>query len=307
MQIAPPVHVRVPGSTSNLGPGFDLVGLALSLGTEVEVRGLAAGGAHELTAAEGEAALWPRDATNLVFRAFDAALAACGGDRAAYAFTARSELPLERGLGSSGAAIAAGLLLGAALGRRIDPSALLAIGVELEGHPDNVAASLFGGCTLCLPRADGAPLLARHDVHADVGVALAWSDVRVPTAAARRALPEHVAHRAAVDNARRLAILLEGLRTGRGDWIAAGLVDELHVPYRLPLIPGGEDALAAARAAGAWGATVSGSGSALLALGPHGRMDAAADAMAAALARHAHGATGRVVEIVRDPPHVRRF
>lgn len=308
-----PLAVRVPASTSNLGSGFDLLGLALSLYLEVEARERS-GGEQVLGSLEGEARCWPSGVENLLLRAFERGLALAGHEPAGLVFHARSEIPVERGLGSSGAAVAAGLALARAyagsLPREGFPSEgpapeELALACELEGHPDNSTASLCGGCTLALPHGSRLTVV-RQPVHPSIGVALAWPAARVPTSEARAALPARVPFRDAVDQPRRLAMLLEGLRTGDPELLRLGGVDHLHVGERLPLIAGGKGALGAAREAGAWLATVSGSGSALVALGPKDAVQPIARAMAAAL-DGAHGpALGRVVEPVLDPPRVRR-
>ncbi len=304
-----PITVRVPASTSNLGPGFDLLGLALSLTLEVEV---AASGSEtdEWAALEGECAAWPRGAENLVLRAIDAVFARRGCARPALSCSARSEIPVGRGLGSSGAAIAAGLLLAEALVRRarldapLDRNALARMGCELEGHPDNVTAALYGGCTLALPHAGGLTVV-RQELHPSIGYAVAWPATPASTEAGRRALPASVTFADAVENPRRLAMLLEGLRTGDPELLALGGEDRLHARVRLALVRGGEAALGAAREAGAWLATVSGSGSALIALGAHERAAGIAAAMRAELDGTDGPATARVVEPVLEPPAVR--
>jgi homoserine kinase len=296
--------VSVACSTSNLGPGFDLAGLALSLGlhARVELPPGERGGVDELEVEGEPAADWPRGPQNLFWQALRGALReleyACGALRA----HVTTEIPVARGLGSSGAAIAAGVLLAEALaGRALSLERRLALGIELEGHPDNVAAALCGGLTLCLPGAP--PLLVRHDVHPSLAFAVAWPDAKLATPVARAALPKTVAFGDAVENARRLPLLLEGLRTGRHELIRAGGVDRLHVPYRLPLIRGGADALAAAERHGAHLATISGAGSALLAISSHEQADGVAAAMRAELARHG-GAHARVLMPALGAPQV---
>jgi homoserine kinase len=255
-----------------------------------------------IVAREGEARGWPAE-DDLFLAAVRLALDEGGGGPAAD-FAVRSEIPVGRGFGSSGAAVAAGLLLGAALAHR-PPSLgrLHALGVGLEGHPDNVTAALFGGLTLCHPHArSGAPLFVHQELAPELGLVLAWSDQALATSRARAVLPAAVAFADAVENARRLPLLLAGLRTADRELVRAGGEDRLHVPYRLPLITGGAAALAAAREAGAWLATVSGAGSGLVALGLRTDLPAIAAAMHAALEREASGARARIVEPVREAP-----
>jgi homoserine kinase len=296
--LAPPVGLCVPASTSNLGPGFDLLGLALGLELEIEVLGPAR--EHERTR-HGSAREWPEDPhQDLFLSAFDAAHAALGG-RGRYRFAIDSAIPTARGLGASGAAVAAGLLLGAALApRAATRTELLALGIPLEGHPDNVAASLFGGCTLCHPDPDGrGPLLLRQGIASSIGFALAWPEARLTTESARAVLPQSVPFADALENPRRLALLLEGLRTGDARLLAAGGEDRLHVPHRLPLIAGAAEALRAARAAGAWLATISGSGSALIALCAPERAAEIARALAGPLGA---GASARALAPAAEAP-----
>lgn len=305
------LRLRVPGSTSNLGPGFDLLGIALSLELEVEVVGRAA--EHRLLEAHGTARDWPTDpAANLFFRAFDAARGQAGASAGAAGLevVARSEIPIARGLGSSGAAVAAGLLLARELGpdsgAAVDERRLLALGIELEGHPDNVAAALFGGATLAHPAAarGGGALVTELPLAATIGWAVAWPEATLATERARAVLPRSVAFADAVENPRRLGFLLEGLRRGDPELLAAGIEDRLHVVHRLALIRGGATGLAAARSAGAWAATVSGSGTALVALGPQSSMPAVAEAMAGAFRTATGAGTGRVVRPVLGRPRV---
>jgi homoserine kinase len=302
----PPLNVRVPASTSNLGPGFDLLGLALSLELEVRVERRVRAAAHEWLELGGEAASWSRRADDRLLLGFDRAAAVLGlGGH--YAFSARSEIPVSRGFGSSGAATAAGLLLARALaGRAVPLEQLLPLGIAIEGHPDNVTAALFGGCTLCHPDAGprGAPLVVRQAVHPSIGFALAWPDSILPTEQARAALPHSVPFRDAVENPRRLALLLEGLRSGDPMLLAAGIEDRLHERHRLPLLPGARQALEAGRAAGAWAAPISGSGSGLAALAPRDRAGPIAAAMAAALRECTGAGQGRAVELVGAAPRV---
>lgn len=312
MTPARPVTVRVACSTSNLGPGFDCLGLALALWLEATAHPRPAGAdaARQRIERRGQAAGWPEH-DDLFLEAF--ALAAReGGGAPAVDLDLCSEIPVGRGFGSSGAAVAAGLLLGAALAPGELPLARLhALGVALEGHPDNVTASLHGGLTLCHPYAgggeggEGRPLLVHSAVSARLGFVLAWTDQTLTTAEARRVLPRTVAFADAVENARRLPLLLAGLRDADRALVSAGGEDRLHVPCRLPLIAGGAQALAAAREAGAWLATISGAGSGLVAVAPRETCEAVAAALRAALARHAAGATARVLEAVREAPRVR--
>lgn len=306
-------RVRVPCSTSNLGPGFDLLGLALELALDLTCE-LTEGGAPgplEVAARKGWAAGWPQD-DDLVRRAFRTVFEARGLTPPAARFTADSKIPVARGLGSSGAAVAGGLLLAnhalRALGHApLEAATLHALGIRLEGHPDNVTASLFGGCTLCLPPNDtDAPegALVQHPVAESIGFAVVWGAATTTTEAARAVLPPKVAFADAVENPRRLALLLEGLRTGAPELLRLGVHDRLHHAARLALIPGGAEALAAAEAAGAWATAINGSGASLLALGPVDGMQPIAAALGRALAEHDADVETHVLDVVRGAPVV---
>ncbi|MEX1023482.1 MAG: homoserine kinase, partial [Planctomycetota bacterium] len=228
-----PHRVRVAGSSSNLGPGFDCLGLALSLFVDASVLERRREPGHAYGPREGAAREWSGGADDLFLRAVDAA-AGRAALEPGWVFGVSSDVPLARGLGSSGAAVAAGLLLGAELAGRSDREKLLALGLELEGHPDNVVASLLGGLTVGVPTPEAPTPLARvsSPFHASLGVVVAWSADRMPTERARAVLPTRVDRVDAIENARRLALLLSGLASGDLDLVAAGSLDRLHERYR---------------------------------------------------------------------------
>ncbi len=299
---APLVRVAVPASTSNLGPGFDLLGLALGLFLEVHLTETGAG-EHELSRSGQGARELPPAEEDLLLAAFERVRAARPFP-GCFRFEVCSEIPVGRGLGSSGAAIVAGMLLARALSRTIEERELLALGIELEGHPDNVAAALLGGLTLCARGENGPWTVISPQLSPRLGFAVAWPREPLPTARARAVLPDRVRFHDAAENPRRLALLLEGLRTGERDLLELGVEDRLHVRYRLPLLPGAERALAAGREAGAWAATLSGAGSGLVALGERGTLEPVARAMAEVLREATGEGTARVLEPVLGRPHV---
>jgi homoserine kinase len=289
------LEVRVPASTSNLGPGFDQLGVALDLFLDLR---WTPGEPGRLTLEAPPD--WPEPSEDRLLACLrQAAGSALGGH-----LRVHSEIPIGRGIGSSGAATAAGLLLGAALRGDLDPDreALLLVGLTAEGHPDNIGAALLGGAVASCPTEDGGLLLTRPRIHQDIEFALAWPDTPLFTPAARQVLPRNLPLADAVFNARRLTLLLAGLESGRGDWLHAGLQDRWHVPYRLPLLPGSARAMEAAHAQGAFGATLSGAGSALLALCPAGSGARVAEAMAEELRRATGSGTARLVQ---EAPRVR--
>jgi len=238
--------VRVPASSANLGPGFDVLAAALALHLEVEV---VEAGAF---AVETDLDI-ARDRRNLVVRAFERLHPP---DR--FAFRISSTIPLSGGLGSSAAAIVAGLL---AADHMFELGAdVLALATELEGHPDNVAAALLGGFAIC--GADGRP--ARFEPPTGLEALLVVPHEAVRTAAARAALPAQVPMADAVHNVGCAALLTLGLARGDWDLVARGLDDRLHQPHRAHLYPRSAELVRDARSLGALGATISGAGPTVL-------------------------------------------
>lgn len=323
------IEVRVPASTSNLGPGFDLLGWALDLYLTVRLLGPSEGPNHQivprpnLLTTRDRVGEWPDGADNLLFRAFDAARSSLGGtDTGGRRFQVSSEIPTARGLGSSAAAIVAGLLLARAEygagpsgshgpgNGSPDTSPLpdpwIELAVELEGHPDNVLPAALGGLMLGWRTPEGRVGRRSLPVAPEFGLAVAWPETPVSTREAREALPASLPRDRVVAQGALLARLLEGLRTGDGELLGGCGRDHLHVPHRLGLIPGGPAALQAAERAGAHLATISGSGSALFALGPPECAGRIAEAMGNAFRQAGEDAVARVVRAVPGRPTVRR-
>ena len=246
-----PVRVRAPATTANVGPGFDCVGIALELWNELEVS--EAHGVRRRGRGRGRGRD-PAGADHLGVRAF--ALLSSPANRQ-FRFTNR--IPLARGLGSSAATIAVGLVAAAMLeGRAPEPEVLLPRALELEPHPDNLGAALCGG--VCLAWAgDGFTRVARIADGAPFVPIAVVPEERVSTAEARAALPAEVSHRDAAYTAGRAALLGAALASGSQELFAAALDDRLHEPHRAAAAP----LLGAVREqlpTGAIGATLSGSG-----------------------------------------------
>ena len=317
-------RVRVPCSTSNLGAGFDCVGLALDRyleawyepaehGMEVVREGTLAGIALE-------------PAEDAFVQAFAHRLSRMRIEPRGI-LRVTSEIPVGRGLGSSAAARVAGYLLAeAALGgesaygegwAHTFHAFLYAAGAE--GHPDNAAPCALGGLIAAVapmpPPSDlekppprtkrgSYPLTLatmKLPLSADIGWAYAAPAAGISTEAARRALPATVTRAEAVDAIRRMPPLLRGLESADRGMLAFGFDDRFHVPYRLPLIPGGSEAMRAGCEAGAWAVTISGSGSGLIAVCGRGDEVAVADAMAEAFRAHDAGAARDVVGFALSP------
>jgi homoserine kinase len=230
---AAPVRVRVPATSANLGPGFDALGLALSLYDDVVVR-VADEGLFVDVAGEGADSV-PRTRRHLVVRALQAGFDLLGGQPRGLEVVCANRIPHGRGLGSSAAAIVAGLAAARALvlggADTLDDDALLALAAELEGHPDNVAACLLGGLTLAWTPADGPAQAVRLPVSPALRPVVFVPTTSASTARARKLLPETVPHADAARNAGRSALLVHALSVDPGLLLAA-TEDRLHQQYR---------------------------------------------------------------------------
>jgi homoserine kinase len=292
---ARPARIRVPGSSSNLGAGFDCVGVAVTRylsagyvptpdtpGLRVERRGT-------LRALDDRP-----DTHDLFVRAFTRTLDIVGAPQPAGTLTLDSEIPIGRGLGSSAAAVVGAIALAlTATELPLSTEFALRVAHEFEKHLDNVAPSLFGGLVAVARDHQGVPHAFSLPLSDRIGLAFAAPGVELETKRARAALPRQVAFGDAVHNLGALAALTRALAIGDRQLLELGFLDRLHVRYRIALIPGADAAIAAARAAGAWGATVSGAGSGLIAVTDPARAADVADAMAGAF-RHAAGPHGVV-------------
>jgi homoserine kinase len=259
--------VRVPASSANLGPGFDALGLALARYDEVSAE-LAGDGRTAVTVHGEGAGELPTDHRHLVVQALHAGYAELGLPPPPVTLTCRNSIPQARGLGSSSAAIVAGVLLARALaagGERLDGAAALRLAARLEGHPDNVAACLRGGLTIAWTDPGGARAVSL-DPHPDVRPTVFVPGQRGLTATARAALPATVPHADAAHAAGRAALLVAAL-TRDPEWLLAATEDRLHQPYRAAGAPATAALVARLRAAGV-PAVVSGAGPSVLALRP---------------------------------------
>ena len=272
------ISVRVPATSANLGPGYDAVGLALSLCMRVnldrapypsvEVRG---------TGAE----LIPGGPAHPAYRAARFVAELVGESDAHFRLVQENAIPPTRGLGGSAAALVGGAVAANDLfGGQIAAPDLLNIVCELDGHPDNAAPALLGGLVIGTLTPEGVSAVRLEP--RGLKVVAAVPDFAVSTTAARRALPEMVPHRDAVFNVGRSGLLLGALATGDYELLRVAMQDRLHQPYRSHLVPGLEDVIEAALASGAYGACLSGSGPTVLAFVPETHAPRIAPAMQAA-------------------------
>ncbi len=268
------VTVRVPATVANLGAGFDVLAAAVDVRAEVTL----APADIPQVAVTGVAV--PQDATNLMYRSA-AAVGSELGYRGAFALHAHSPIPLRSGLGSSAAAIVGGAVAASRLlGDVLDAEALLRITADLEGHPDNVAAALFGGVVV-VARDGEVFRWARVIPALPLSIVLAVPGLQINTAAARQVLPAQVSREDAVFNLGHTALLVTALAQGQPELLRHALRDRLHQPYRKHLVPGFERVVSAAVDAGAYGAVLSGSGPTVAALTQAAAARAVGEAMRA--------------------------
>lgn len=267
------IRVEVPATSANLGAGYDCIGLALAMTNQVdlEVRSWSRGKVELRVEGEGAAEL-PADRSNRFVLGLEAALAAARGEAppadAGWSISMVNHIPLERGLGSSSAATVAGLIAGNALaGERLTTPDLVRLGTEIEGHADNVCAAIMGGFVVAAPLDDGSGEVEaiRFDVPRDLRTILFVPDLRLGTTAMRAVLPARVPLADAVANLGRVAIGVAGIATGRYEFLRLLTRDRLHERYRTRAHPQLPALIAAAVAAGAIGACLSGAGSTIIA------------------------------------------
>ncbi len=254
--------VTVPASSANLGPGFDCLGLALDIYLRVSCA--TEGTELRITANEPDIAT---DDSNVIYRAITLVFASAAKPLpAGLELSIDNAIPLSRGLGSSAAAIAAGLMLGNALcGAPFDKQRLLEIGLPLEGHPDNLAPALLGGLRV-------SSLAGDHVLSLPValpkppGIALFIPDFPMSTAEARRVLPASVSRADAIFNTCRSSLLVAALAAGDLSVLRWAMEDRLHQPYRSAIFEALPHLIEKALRAGAAGAALSGAGSTVIAL-----------------------------------------
>ena len=255
------VSIQVPATSANCGSGFDTLGLACTLYNEVTYEITSSRGFQLEVTGEGAEYLKPCG-RNLAFASFLRVWnEVTARERIGLKVTMHNRIPMSRGLGSSSSAIVAGIYAGNILsGNRFNDDELLGFATEIEGHPDNVAPALLGGFTISYM--DGRKA---HSLRVEPAKPLKFIAVvperRLPTVLARQAIPKTVSHHDAVFNTSRASLLVGALLSGEYQYLASGLEDKLHQPYRAHLIPGLDDVFEAARNAGAYNAIISGAGS----------------------------------------------
>jgi len=282
-----PVTVEAPASSANLGPGFDALALALDLHLRVTVTPLDHGSEQLLVEGEGADEIG-MDAGNRFLIGLERGLQALGLEPPVMRIEMRNEIPLARGLGSSAAAVVAGLRAAEQMaGAELGLERLHHIAAEVDGHPDNVGAALLGGFVIVHRDAAGAPRAARFEPPSRLVAALFIPALALRTAEMRAALPDQVTHADAAHNVGRAALVVAALTADRPELLAAMADDRLHEPYRVAHFAALPELVAAALKAGALGAALSGAGSTVIALCD---AEGAAATVAEALAAAAQGA-----------------
>jgi homoserine kinase len=285
------VTIRVPGSTSNCGAGFDTLGLALQVHNRVELVREEGDAARPATPADGRAQAMVETTAAAFFAA--ARLRPFG-----FVYRISGDVPPARGLGSS-VTVIGGILggLNALSGVALSKHQLVSIATAIEGHPDNAAAGILGG--FCVARCDaktGAYVdTVRVELPGELAFVAVSPEVEMLTKESRGVLPATLAYFDAVKSINSAAYLVAALVSGEYERLRHGVTDFMHEPYRLPRIPGGSAAIAAGVKAGAYTGWLSGSGSTVLCVAPRAIADAVAQAMGAAFAEVGVKSTARVL------------
>ncbi|MEE9325268.1 MAG: homoserine kinase [Dehalococcoidia bacterium] len=257
------VIVRVPATAANMGPGFDCLGMALDIFNTVTVE--RSQNFHIAVSGQGDGQLSLGE-DNMVYRGIGIAYKEIGMGIPTLSLLCHNDIPLLRGLGSSAAALVGGIVAGNALcGDPLSPERVLQLATTIEGHPDNIASALYGGCQIVVR--DGERLIATSlPLPPDLKALLYIPDFPMPTQEARSILPDHVSRSDAIYNVSRAALLANALATGQLEHLKLATQDVLHQPARQTLFPAMRELFEASLNAGALGVFLSGGGSTVLAL-----------------------------------------
>ncbi len=257
------MRIRIPASTSNMGPAFDAVGLALQLYLDVEVHALSRG--PSVVAISGEdARLIPTDEDNYVWRSMVEIAEEAGCRLPHFSLEMENQIPISKGLGSSSCALlAAAAAVNFLCGLNWGKEKLLEIGVEREGHPDNLAPCLYGGlvASICGEKI----YCTKSEFPKEWTVIAVTPSLEVSTEHARAILPAEISRKDAIHNIQRTAFLMAQLVQGKREGIREAMSDRLHQPYRARLIPGLEEVLSMDHSEGLLGIALSGAGSSVIA------------------------------------------
>jgi len=297
------IDVRVPASTANLGAGFDCLGLALEMYLNVRATVVSSPGARAVARSRGvggSSALPRAPEENLIFRAMRHTADREGFRLPAVRLAVQNEIPMASGLGSSAAATVAGVVLGFAVaGKTVAKDAALQYAAEVEGHADNVAASLLGGLVVTFARNDGTFAGVQKRWPKLIRIVAVIPRFALETKKSRAVLPKNVETTDAVYNLQRSALLVAALEERRYDIIWDALQDRLHQTYRQTLIPGLQDILALPRMPGLLGIALSGAGPSVVALATD-RFDAIGKEITSRFERSGVDATFQTLEAAQE-------
>lgn len=255
------MRVRVPASSANLGPGFDALGLALGVYLTCTFE---PAGRLSIRVRGRDANRIPATADNLIWQTALRVAQDVGGSLPLIALEIDNDIPIEKGLGSSAAALTAGVVIAdQLLGLHWKPHRILDEAAQIEGHPDNVAACVLGSIVASAIDAGGVARAVRLELPSSYGVAVVVPDYELPTSRARAVLPDKYSRQDAIFNVQRSALLIAALATGTTSAFPAAFEDRLHQPYRYALVPGLEE-MVKLRAPGLLGCALSGAGPSVL-------------------------------------------
>jgi homoserine kinase len=292
-------EVRLPASTSNLGPGFDCFGLALKLYLTIRATPLTSSSieCRVRTTGSRENAALPRNSTNLIYRAMSFAAKGESLTLPPIDLVVHNEIPLASGLGSSAAAIVGGIkLCGLLCGTEISDQTVQNYATEFEGHPDNVAAALHGGFVTSCVAEDGGVMTVKFDWPAKIRTVVVSPHSQLATHVARAALPRTLSRSDAVFNLQRTSLFTAALAKGNYDLFVEAMRDRLHQPKRESLVPGLSEALALPKMPGLLGVALSGAGPSIIALATD-HEDQIAKKIADCFSAHKIRSTVRVLEV----------
>ena len=289
------VKVRVPGTSANCGPGFDVIGIACTIYNELELTLTTEPQCFIEVEGEGSSGI-PKDDRNIAYQAVMLVLNKVHSNLRGIHLRMKNAIPMARGLGSSAAAIVAGLVAAnIATGEQLTKQDILELATSLEGHPDNVAPAIFGG--ICISA------MAGEEVHSlkilppkKLYLVVAVPEFGLSTKAARQVLPKMLPFKNAVFNVGRASLLVAAISQGEFKLLGHALEDKIHQPYREKLIPGMTEVFDAAVSAGALGAAISGAGSCLVAFA-ESNLEAIGEAMVSAFLMNGINAQSLVLDI----------
>ncbi len=264
------ITIRVPATSANLGPGFDSLGIALDLWNEAEFIPTNDKKISLMIEGEGRDKL-PTGASNAIVDAALQVYNLAGKPYHGMQIRCINRVPLSSGLGSSSAALLTGMLgANAMIGEPFSREEILRLAIETEGHPDNVAPAMLGGLVASIIHESHVVSLrlTLTDQRAPMHITVVFPDFDFPTKQARAILPKQIELKDAIYNISRAVIITEAFRLGNLDMLHEAMDDKLHQPYRIPLIPGAQAALDAAKHAGARAVALSGAGPSLIAFSP---------------------------------------